>query len=104
MNAAKIGLVAGAFMGLAAMAAALNWDIPTPAWDTDIRTVQAQIKSVDQLATQEALGAVQLRIYQNRREQNTIRTEKQPVPDYLLKEQVALEEKQRRLQRRLDGL
>ena len=80
---------------------ATTYGIPLPALSSDIVRIQARIDDVDQLATQEALAAAQLRFYQNQREQQTVKDLGQPVPDYLLKEQVALEQKKRNLERRL---
>ena len=94
-------------MGIAALAVVIGlvgWKIPAPAWSTDIELVQAQIADVDLLATQEALETVNLRYYQNLREQGKFRAAELPLPNSLLREQVDLETKQRRLQARLKRL
>ncbi len=99
--------VIGAAVGVTAIAAVvalIGWKIPVPAWSTDIELVQAQIADVDLLATQEALETVNLRYYQNLREQGKFRADNLPLPNSLLREQVDLETKQRRLQVRLKKL
>jgi len=80
--------------GLTAMAAALGLvglEVPKPEWqadhDIDIKLVQGNINNVDRLITLEVLGAVQLQVYQNMREQDLLRKTEGQVPDYLLKEQ-----------------
>jgi len=97
----KYGGAASAVLAIAAVAALVGFKADRPAWSSDIILVQAQIDEVDQLATQEALDANQLRIFQNRREQEQIKTQGKSVPDYLFQEQVILEGKKDKLEKRL---
>lgn len=96
-----IGSLGAALVVLGTVAATLDVPVPKPAWDSDVRAVQAQVQDVDRLATQEALENVQLRLYRNLAEQDAWRQKGQPIPDYLLAEQTALELKKQRLERRL---
>ena len=100
----KVVAAAVGFTAVAGVVALIGWKIPAPAWSTDIELVQAQIIDVDLLATQEALETVNLRYYQNLREQGKFRADRLPLPNSLLREQVDLETKQRRLQARLKRL
>ena len=100
----KTTAIAVGIMAIAAVVAMIGWKLPVPAWSTDIELVQAQIVDVDLLATQEALETVNLRYYQNLREQAKFHMDKLPLPNRLLREQVDLETKQRRLQLRLKAL
>lgn len=95
-------IAALAFIGGAA--ATLDVPVPKPAWDTDVRAVQAQVADVDRLATENALEATQLRLYRNLAEQDQWKREGKRVPDYLTAEQVMLQSKVRRLEARLRGL
>lgn len=95
-------LAALALIGTAA--ATLDIPLPKPAWQADVQEVQAQVKDVDRLATEQALEAVQLRLYRNLAEQDQWRQKGQPVPPYLTAEQVTLESKKRRLETRLRKL
>ncbi len=100
----KVIAVAVGVTAIAAVVGLVGWKIPVPAWSTDIEFVQAQIADVDLLATQEALETVNLRYYQNLREQGKFRADNLQLPNSLLREQVDLETKQRRLQVRLKRL
>lgn len=93
-----------ALAAIGTMAATLGMPVPKPAWRTDVLRVQGQVQDVDRLATEQALEATQLRLYRNLAEQDAWRQKGKPVPDYLTAEQVTLESKKRRLERRLRRL
>lgn len=99
-----IGSLIAALALIGGVAATLDVPVPKPAWENDVRQVQAQVQDVDRLATQEALENVQLRLYRNLSEQDDWKSKGKRVPDYLLKEQTALELKKQRLERRLLAL
>lgn len=99
-----VGSLIAALALIGTAAATLDMPVPKPAWKDDVLAVQAQVQDVDRLATEQALEAVQLRLYRNLAEQDQWRQKRKSVPDYLRAEQVTLESKKRRLERRLRRL
>lgn len=85
-------------------AASLGLDLPRPAWNNEVQKVSEDQKRTERDVINMQLDDVQLRIYQNLREQNIYEQGAEPVPNYLLQEKTDLESKKRRLEDRLEGL
>lgn len=99
-----IGSLIAALALIGTAAATLDMPVPKPAWKADVASVQAQVRDVDRLATQEALLAAQERLYQNLAAQEEWKAKGKPVPKVLIEQQALLESKVRQLQNRIDRL
>ncbi len=98
-----LSVAAGAVLSMAAVATLLGVkDVPRPAWSNEMEQVAGDLIELDSRVTSQQLDDIKTQYYQNQREQREYEVE--PVPDYLIEEQIELERLQNELEHRLKEL
>lgn len=102
------GGIAGSLMAIVAALEYFDVMPARPATATDLYELRSEmvgdIKTVGEMAAENALSQLQLRLHQNRREQAQRAANNLPIENWLLQEQVDLEREQRRLEQYIQQL
>lgn len=103
MNWTKLTTVATGIVAVAGAAAVFGLkEVPRPAWSSEMQSIAGNLIELDSRVTAQQLEAAKLRYYQNLREQAEFNGHL--VPDYLIEEQVQLEQLIDELEIRLEKL
>lgn len=99
----KIVGIASGIVAVIGAATAIGLDLPKIATQDDVTRVELRVTLLEKDVIEDQLDRLQLRLYQNLRQQEEYRTQGKASPEWLIKEQSDMESRKRRLERRLDG-
>ena len=104
MDLMKAASIAGAITAIAGTVALTGWSPPRPAWSNEFKALEIRVAGNTAAIVNSEMESLQRRLYQNRLQEEEIKSFNKPVPSWVLDDRAWIERRQKELQQELEAI